>query len=368
MTIQAIQLVKQEDIIKIQTEAENVVRQLQTDNQSQMDSIFEQLGNLGESTQRNAAESLEILKRPVKDLMDGKSNEIPNTLLKLRSCTEELNPNKIFQSGGISNFFNKILGKNPISTYIRKYESVRTQIDNIITSLLNGSEKLKEDVINLKYIKKKAGENIYELEKRIYFGNKLLEMLEVESTKPENQYRKPEFEKAMVKVVSRVKNMSQMINILQQSIASVDVIADNNEKLDEAVFNAITMTQNVVTVSAAIQLALNNQKKVIEAVQSTNQAIEDMLVANAQSLKQNTQEITSMLEQPSIAINKLQQAFNDVYSAIQITEESNRRIIDSSKNFIQEMDKLNTDMRVKLGMADPNQFSAPVNQPTSLLQ
>jgi uncharacterized protein YaaN involved in tellurite resistance len=362
-----IQLVKQEDVVKIQQEAENVVRQLQTTSQTQMDQIIDQLGNLGESTQRNAAESLEILKRPVKDLMDGKNNDIPNALLKLRECTEELNPSKILQSGGISSFFNRLMGKNPISTYIRKYESVSTQIDNIITALLHGSEKLKEDVIHLKHIKNKANENIYELEKRIYFGNKLLEMLEAESKKPENLSRKSEFEKAMVKVVSRVRNMSQMVNILQQSIASVDVIVENNEKLDEAVFNAITMTQNVVTVSAAIQLALNNQKKVIEAVQGTNQAIEDMLLANAQSLKNNTQEITTMLEQPSIALNKLKQAFDDVFAAIQITEESNRRIIESGKSFIQEMDKLNSDMRVKLGMT-PHQLAAPGNQTTSLLQ
>ncbi len=33
------------------------------------------------------------------------------------------------------------------------------------------------------------------------------------------------------------------------------------KKLTEAIRNAITMTQNVVTVSAAIQLALTNQRK-----------------------------------------------------------------------------------------------------------
>ena len=54
------------------------------------------------------------------------------------------------------------------------------------------------------------------------------------------------------------------------------------------------MTQNVVTVSAAIQLALTNQRKTIDAVNATNEAIESMVLSNSQALKQNTEETTKL--------------------------------------------------------------------------
>lgn len=363
MNTQYTQLTKQEELKKIEQEAGNVITQIRNSEQAQFEGLLEQLGNLGESTQRSASESLEILKRPVKDMMEGKNNEIPNTLLELRSCVDQLNTTK-----GVGGLFNKLFGRsNALSAYIRKYESVQTQIDSIINSLMHGRDKLKEDNITLKQIKHKATENILELEKRIHFGNRLLTMLEEECKLPENLHRKPEFEKGMVKVVSRVRNMTQTIAVLQQSIASTNVISENNEKLDEAVFNAITLTSNVVTVSAAIQLALNNQRKVIEAVQATNQTIENLITSNAQNLKQNTNEITTMLEQPSIAIDKLKQSMQDIYDAIQISQDSNRRIIDSSKSFITEITGLNNEMQTKLGMGRSEAIPESSQSTTSLM-
>jgi len=84
----------------------------------------------------------------------------------------------------------------------------------------------------------------------------------------------------MAKVTVRVRNMMQMVNILLlQAIASADIIRDNTDKLKEAVFNAITMTQNVVTITAALQMAMAHQKKVIEAVKGVNKATEEMILA-----------------------------------------------------------------------------------------
>src|SRR5690606_29273857 len=97
-------------------------------------------------------------------------------------------------------------------------------------------------------------------------------------------------QKGQQKVISRIKNMSQAVVVLQQSIASVDIIIENNDKLKEAIFNAITMTKNIITVTASIQLALGNQRNVINAVQNVNKATESMLLSNAEMLRQNTEQ------------------------------------------------------------------------------
>ncbi|WP_051330890.1 toxic anion resistance protein [Aneurinibacillus terranovensis] len=346
-------LIKEEDIQKIHREAETVVQKMSDKNQTEVEKLVLQLGSLGETTQREAGQSLEILKRPVKELMSDKNSEVSNTLLKLRSCVDELNPSK----GARGNFVSRLLGKNPIQAYIRKYESVEKQIAAINESLLRGRDQLQEDIVELRQIKNIAIDKIYELEKRTYFGKKLLEMLEAESLTPAYADNKTLIEKAMQKVVTRVKNMTQMVNLLQQSIASIDLIIENNEKLDEAVFNALTMMQNVVTVSASIQVALGHQEKVINAVQKVNEGIEEIMLSNAASLRSNTERTNALLEKPSIAIDKIQTACNDLYAAIQASEESNSRMISSGKNYISIMDKLNQDMRAKLsvGSALPDQ-------------
>lgn len=142
--------------------------------------------------------------------------------------------------------------------------------------------------------------------------------------------------------------MSQAVMVLQQSLASVDIIIENNDKLEEAIFNAVTMTKNVITVSASIQLALSNQQKVIKAVKNVNEATESMLLSNADLLKKNTEETLKTLEEPAIALESFKKAYDDVFKAIQLTEQSNERIIENSKKFIAELETLNKEMKQKL--------------------
>ena len=139
-----------------------------------------------------------------------------------------------------------------------------------------------------------------------------------------------------------------MVNVLHQSIASVDIIKKNNEKLKEAIRNAISTTKNLAPVTAAIHMALNNQKTIIKAVNNVNQATEDMLLANARALKENTQETAKLLENPSISFEKAKQAFDDIYSAIEMQEQSSRRIIENSKEYVDKMEELNNDIKAKL--------------------
>ncbi len=154
----------------------------------------------------------------------------------------------------------------------------------------------------LQQLKEVARERIVNLNKQIDNGNQLHQMLEQEMT-TENWKDNPEvLKKGQQKIITRVKNMSQAVMVLQQSLASVDLIIENNDKLEEAIFNAITMTKNIITVTASIQLALNNQQKVIKAVRNVNEATESMLLSNAELLKQNTEQTLKTLEEPAIAI------------------------------------------------------------------
>ncbi len=317
------------------------------ESETDLQDLFKKLDTLGEVEQREAGESLEALKRPVREMMGDESNTLPKQLHELREVVGQLEPDHLKDSQ-IKKLFNRLTRRNPIEQYVRRYQTVEAQVDHIVEGLLTGKDKLQEDNVMLKELKVVARERIGNLNEQISMGKELHEMLEKEMTSEKWADNANELKKGQLKVTTRMKNMQQAVMVLQQSLASVDLIMENNEKLEEAIFNAITMTKNIITVTASIQLALTNQKKVISAVQNVNQATESMLLSNAELLKQNTEETLKTLEEPAIALDAFRKAYDNVYKAIELTEESNERIVSSGKQFIEEMDKLNSEMQTKL--------------------
>lgn len=336
---------KNDFTINIDEEVKNYFSNVE--NEMDVEKLLEKLNKLGAQEQSYAGESLEALKRPVKEMMDQPNNELPEHLNQLREVVSELEPNYL-QKGQFQSLWDRFLRRNPLEKYAQKYKTVESQVDKIIEGLLAGKDKLQEDTVMLQQLKQVAIQRIHGLNEQIQVGHQLNALLENKMSDPQWEDKKNSLLKGQQKVISRVKNMSQAVLVLQQSLASVDLIVENNEKLEEAIFNAITMTKNIITVTASIQLALGNQKKVINAVKNVNQATESMLLSNAQLLKSNTEETLKTLEEPAIAIETFRKAYEDVFSAISLTENSNERIIESGKKFIHELESLNDEMKRKL--------------------
>jgi len=315
-------------------------------NGENMNQVLESLGSIGEDAQKKAGESLEALKRPVKEMMSQDQNTLPNSLAKLREIVAELDPSSL-QEGKISSIFNKLLRRNVLEKYFKKYQTVEAQVELIIEGLLVGKDKIEADNLMLQELKQVALARIAELEEQKSIGQELMVMLE-EEMKAEAWRDNPlTLQKGMQKVVGRIQNMTQAIMVLQQSIQSVELIIENNEKLEEAIFNAITMTKNIITVTASIQIALGNQKRVIGAVQNVNRATEEMLLSNAQLLRTNTEQTIRTLEEPAIAIETFRKAYEEVFKAIELTEQSNERIVLNGKKVIAELDQMNQQIKQK---------------------
>ena len=340
-------VIKDEELVELNKEADLYVQKLNSEHNTDHSKVLAQLADLGDKEQRDAGQTLTALKRPVTAMMNGKNEDIPKTLLDLRKVVSELDPNSL-NTTGMKRIMFKVFKKNPMETYVHKYQSIDKQIEEIIKALLVGRDNLREDSIGLEMLKEQSQQKIHALDKQVYLGKKLADMLEVEKQNPERQKDVPLINDALEKILVRTRNMQQAKSVLLQSIASVDIIKKNNEKLTEAIRNAITMTQNVVTVSAAIQLALTNQRKTIDAVNATNEAIESMILSNSQALKQNTEETTKLLENPAISMEKLRESFQNVFAAIEASEKSTERIIESSKMFVKELDSFNDEMKKKL--------------------
>ena len=117
-------VIKPEDMAKLNDEANDVVQKINDTDSSQVDAILEQLNNFGGNEQRLAGESLNSLRRPVKDMMDNDdSHGIPDNLLKLREAVNELNPNSL-EAKGLAKIMPKFMRRKSTDKYVAKYQSV----------------------------------------------------------------------------------------------------------------------------------------------------------------------------------------------------------------------------------------------------
>lgn len=342
MSTQLVQL-KKEDEQQVVQEASRLIGQVAQTDSVQLDSLMDEIGKLGMKTQEKAGQTLKLLDRPVNDLMGGSRAEVSNMILKLRGECESLQ-----QSKNVG-FFGKIVRKSPLKNYIYKYQSVKSNVDAIINGLRDGKDTLEESIVNMRQLKRSSLEEIYSLQTKIAFGEKLKEMFEVEIAKPENEGRKAQLERGLRKVVTRIQSMTEMIMLYNQAIAATDIINDNNDKLIDSVNNAIDKTSNLITVSAMIALALNDQEKVISAVDATNKTIENQFQENARLLRQTTERTNDLLAKPSMSMEAVNRAITDLMAAIDLSEQSNRRIIDSCNDYTNKMTTINTQLANRLG-------------------
>ncbi|ASA25283.1 toxic anion resistance protein [Paenibacillus donghaensis] len=351
MSTQLIQL-KKEDEQKVIQEASQLIEQVAKTDTVTLDSLMDDIGKLGVKTQEKAGQTLKLLDRPVNDLMSGKRVEVPNMIMKLRNECETLQ-----QSKNVS-LFGKIMRKSPLKNYVYKYQSVRTNIDAIITGLRDGRDTLEESIVNMRQLKRTSMEEIYNLQTKIAFGNKLKELFEVEIAKPENEFRKAHLERGLRKVMVRIQSMTEMILLYNQAIAATDIINDNNDKLIDSVNNAIDKTSNLITVSAMIAMSLADQENVISAVEATNKTIEDQFKENARLLRTTTEKTTELLAKPSMSLESVNQAIGDLLSALDTSEQSNRRIIESCQDYTSKMTTINTQLSNRLGLNEAEQQPA----------
>ncbi|GAB6992100.1 toxic anion resistance protein [Paenibacillus pini] len=339
---------KDSDVAKVEQEARQVIERVSSTDTMELETLMDQIGQMGQKTMEKAGQSLTMLERPVSELMSGKRTEVTNNILKLRNEIDSLSKSK--QLG----FFEKMLKKTPMKNYIYKYQSVKTNVDAITQSLRNGKDTLEENVVYMKNLKRSSIEEVYNLQVRIAMGNKLKELFEQEIAKPENDYRKTILERGLRKVVTRIQSFTEMVMLYQQAIAGTDIINDNNDKLIDSVDATIDKTRHLITVSAMISMALQDQLDTINAVNSANETLQNMFEENSRLLKETTQKTNELLGKPALQMDSVNRAMTDLFSAIDMYEQSNRTIIQSATEHTRRMTDINQQLTQKLGLMPGN--------------
>ena len=146
---------------------------------------------------------------------------------------------------------------------------------------------------------------------------------------------------ALHDVAMRVVDLRSMEEVHTQYFVSIELTRQNNDRLGQAVDRTVTLATNVVTVGLAIQAALIRQQRVMEATQRTRQYIGELIAANASAIKQHTEEIGDLYNQPVVAIDMLVQAHNDLLAALDTASRLREDGIANARRNIAEIKVLN---------------------------
>jgi len=316
--------------------------------------LSDSITNIGIQSQRGAGGELNLLRTRVGDMItqEGPGGEIAKDLVELKMALNQINPHELQQASGIRKVFRRIpfLGKmTPIVSVLEKiairYEPVSKQVTMIESKLREGRNMLARDNVELRMLYEQVESQQLPTQKNAYLGELVMQQLDELLEGTEEALKKERVRNALYDVSMRVQDLRTMDAVYTQFFVSIEMTRQNNNRLGQSVERTLALGTNVVTVGLAIQAALSRQKRVMEATRRTREFLGDMIVANAATIKQHTDEIGDLYKSPVIAIDKITQAHNDLIEAMNTADRLKQEGIEEAKKNIAELNRLSTEMQ-----------------------
>ena len=311
-----------------------------------------QVSAMGVREQQKASREIGLLKTRVGTMLsqlDGEGAEIPNTLVQLRHTMDEINPQVLGQPSGIA----KLLGRTPgvgkiLKRIAVKYESVQTQIDQIMAGLRHGKDRLLQDSTELEHLYEQVHVAQQGVQQSAYVGELLMQRIEDSIVEETETVQRQKLQTMAHKVAMRVQDLRTMEQVNLQFFSSIDMTLQNNDALCEQIDRTVMVTQSLLTVGLAIQAALANQKQIATAVKQVQDSTAAMLEANAAAIGRQTREIGEMQNNPVIALDRVRNAYESLVGAMDEMEQIRMAGTEKARSGIAELTKMSAALEPKV--------------------
>lgn len=314
------------------------------------------MSTFGSDVEEEAGRNLDLLDGRLGTLMkqlDGENAPIGGRLVELRRVMDELNPHAQLENaknpGGVMRMVPKFLRRVPgigdiLADIAVKYESIQSQIDGITGGLRSGCDQLLHDNVEFEHLYRKVQQTHEKVRLVAFQGEVLWAELEQAKADTTDEAELRRIDALIGKIARRVQDLRMMEQVFQQFYASIELTTDNNLNLIDSAKRTITVTTNLLQVGLAIQVALHRQKKVAHAVQETQRYTSDLLAANAAAIRQQTGEINELMNNPVLAMDKVQAAYNDLMAAMDETEQVRALGVEKARTNIAEVKRMSASL------------------------
>ncbi len=278
------------------------------------------LGRKAETTKN------EFLDRQMKELMTGEGNgQLANGLLNLRDQIAKLDPNLYFGDKSIGGFGSRLARrlagdneffKKLVRKYLDQYTSSETVIQEIVLGLQEGGKKLQRNNITLGGEKTQMRSDVEQLKKAIAFGQLLDEKIEkaiAEATDAE--WKQILSEEILFPLRQRINSLRKTRVAKANGILTYEMIVRTNQQLINGILNADQVIE-ILKIAITEKLAIQDAKKVNEAIAALDKLAGDLLVETSEDLHKVVLEVYKVAAQAGIPIQQLIIAHQNVLATI----------------------------------------------------
>lgn len=292
---------------------------------------LEQLGNAELAQSANV--STRLLDRPMRALRDPGTNapQVSKGLSDLRATVESLDPSKrdLFSP-------RRLLGVIPLGNKLRQYfdqyQSAQTHLNAIIETLYRGKDELLRDNAAIDEQKSQLWALMGKTQAMIYLSQKIdaelsAKVADLETTDPERA--KTVKESALFPVRQKVVDLLTQMAVSVQGYQALDLIKRNNTELVKGVDRATTTTVSALRTAVAVAQALTNQRLVLGQISALSSTTSSMIESTSQMLRDQGVAVYKQAAEPTVQIEQLHKAFENVYAAMDAVEDYKLKAADS---------------------------------------
>ena len=304
------------------------------------DSQLNAVHNLGDADIRaSAAVSNRLLERPAAAMSSGafdSKSQISTSLVKLRRTVEDLDPT---QQGlfGKKNLWGTLPFGNTLRDYFHKYEASQKNLDAIIHALYSGQDELQKDDASLEQEKANVWSIKGRLEQYIYMATALdqqvsAKIAQLEATDPDRA--KELKEDVLFYVRQKRQDLLTQLAVNTQGYLAMDLVKRNNQELIKGVDRATTTTVSALRTAIIVAQALANQKLVLNQINALNTTTSNLIESTSEMLKQQSAETYQQAADSTVQLQKLQNAFNNIYTSIDAIDAYKVQALDSMQKTV----------------------------------
>jgi len=149
-------------------------------------------------------------------------------------------------------------------------------------------------------------------------------------------------------VRQNVQDLLTQLAVSIQGYLALDMIRKNNLELIKGVDRATTTTVAALRTAVTVAQALNNQKLVLDQITALNTTTGNIIEGTSALLKGQSAEIQQQAAGSTVAIEKLQAAFNNVFAAMDMVSDYKTKALDNMRQTVDtlsaEVGKAQTDL------------------------
>lgn len=251
---------------------------------------------------------------------------------------DDLDPNK--KPG----FMAKLFGKaKPVVKFLQQYEEVRKQIDTISDKLERHKTELLTDITSLDRLYQANLEYFHTLEDYIAAGDEQLRKLDEEIIPQRQQQAETgqeiiaaqqlrDLRAARDDLERRVHDLRLTRQVSMQSLPSIRLVQENDKGLVSKISSTLVNTVPLWRQQLATAVTIFRSSQAAQTVKAATDLTNDLLTANAETLKQANAETRKQIERGVFDIETIKQANRTLIETI----EESLQIADQGKKMRSE--------------------------------